>query len=94
MWQAFLEPLGDGSLPVELERQDNASGWDFNDEGVLRGGMGAAEGAQGWGSSREGVLVKGQLALVAVRLVRVLAQSSREVALLLARGPLLGSAKG
>lgn len=36
----------------------------------------------------------GKLALLAVRLTRVLVQSSREVALLVSNGPLLLSAKG
>ncbi|CAB1100251.1 unnamed protein product [Ectocarpus sp. CCAP 1310/34] len=100
--EAFLEPRTDGTLPLDLSEAAPATttkqlspappqepATPARAEGKARGGgPGDANGCPPPPPPQEG------LALLAVRLARVLVQSGRGVALALSQTPLLGSTKG
>lgn len=91
--QAFLEPRADGTLPFDLSETatttppSQESATSARVEGKARRGR-AGDPTGSPPPPQE------QLALLAVRLAKVLVQSGRGVALALSRTPLLGSTKG
>lgn len=80
--QAFLEPRDDGSLPVIIQKAD-ARQEQAHDS--------AADQSE---AAVAAVSMSGHLAMLTVRLIRILVQSGREVALWVSKGPLVRSAQG
>ncbi|CAN0031660.1 unnamed protein product, partial [Ectocarpus fasciculatus] len=91
--EAFLEPRADGTLPFDLS--ETATTTPPSQESATSARVeGKARRGRAGGPTGSPPPPQEQLALLAVRLAKVLVQSGRGVALALSRTPLLGSTKG